>query len=379
MSSPKTLRSRDDSAYALVVPFHNERLRLPAVIESLRKQQPHAAAVVFLDNGSIDGSGAFVRGLDEVQSGEWWYVQEPHLGKFQAMKSATRFCAKQLEAEFVGFLDADSRPAAPGWIHTAAAVLREAADDVGFVFSPYTYRDLHESPRLRDAYLTVDLVSRRLARQLGWFANAGCGFYATDTLRQYFARAEATTELGLRLSLYALARGGRGYMNPIPVWTSARRIVHSQTNLLRWSLYSREYYRRKDINQDEKIDLERPSEARDLPSWVAGRFFHRQSVKIVCRNLIPLALFDQNGWISRDLLDRTCDREPSPNGGNVSRVLASLQGYATESTVLTMKRFEEMLAAIETHPGVTPLVEGVERLCTNGHARTLAGADREAR
>ena len=53
---------------ALVVPFHNEVDRLSSVIRALRNQASHEVEIVFVDNGSTDGSVDLVRELEEVAS-----------------------------------------------------------------------------------------------------------------------------------------------------------------------------------------------------------------------------------------------------------------------------------------------------------------------
>jgi glycosyltransferase involved in cell wall biosynthesis len=71
---------------ALVVPFHNEVDRLSGVIRALRNQASHEVEIVFVDNGSTDGSGDLVMELEEVASRSWHFFTEERVGKFNAKR-----------------------------------------------------------------------------------------------------------------------------------------------------------------------------------------------------------------------------------------------------------------------------------------------------
>ena len=89
-------------------------------------------------------------------------------------------------------------------------------------------------------------------------------------LREYFRRADATTEFDLRCSLLALAEGLDPFFNETRIVASARRSLASQANLDAWCFYRREFYSAKDINAAVKQDLDRRGDIADLPIGEAG-------------------------------------------------------------------------------------------------------------
>jgi len=281
---------------ALVVPFHNELDRLPSVIRALRNQASHEAKIVFIDNGSTDGSAGVLRKLDEVSSGQWHCFTEKRVGKFHAMRSATERCVGELDASVVGFLDADSHPTNDRWLSEAIHIGNQEGDRLGFIHSPCEYSEHEAWRRFYGACGAYHSVVEDISRRFGWFANAAGGFFSTRLAQRYFDIAEPTTEIGLRMSLCGLWWGLAGHYNDGgAVRTSARRIVRDPVSFWRWCAYSREFYLDKDLNTEQKIDL---SDRRPVPDLTPAQlefFFQRQAMKMSSRTLVPMAMLGSRG------------------------------------------------------------------------------------
>jgi glycosyltransferase involved in cell wall biosynthesis len=278
---------------ALVIPVHNEERYLPTAIDSLRNQRGADVPVVFVNNGSTDGSAALLSQCTEVQTGHWICIEEPQVGKFSAMAAGVDYCARQLGAPHVGFLDADSYYGDAGWLQTSARLLGQARADVGYIHSAYRYVGAQHMPTFAAACQACAATTHSISADVGWFANSAAAVFSTAVLRRYFRTASVTTELGLRCSLLALSEGQRAYFNPLPAMTSARRIVANTENFGAWCFYARQFYLTKDINAATKQLRSPAGHLDDLPPDMVGRFFSRQAVKFASRNLLPLALFDR--------------------------------------------------------------------------------------
>ena len=341
---------------ALVVPFHNEVDRLSGVIRALRNQASHEVEIVFVDNGSTDGSGDLVMELEEVASRRWHFFTEERVGKFHAMRSATEFCVRGLDASVVGFLDADSYPTEARWLKEASLIADQSGPQLGFIHSTCEYGDHEAWPRFRAACETCHAVVEDISRRFGWFANAAGGFFSVRLLQRYFGVAEPATEIGLRMSLFGLWLGLEGRHNRGSVRTSARRIVRDPVSFKQWCLYSREFYLDKDLNREQKIDLTKGGPVLDLTPAQLQLFFRRQAVKISCRTLVPMVL-----------LGRRDDAEPGehalaaiglpgldPSGGDLVDLTIPAETLATS-------RFEALLDQIERSTFGRRVSEAVER------------------
>lgn len=327
----------------LVVPFHNERRRLPRLIASLREKCPSTVPVVFVDNASSDGGASLVRACEEVRAQRWIVLTERPIGKFHAVGAATRYCVEALGARHVAFLDADSEVEDAAWFTRTLEVAERHASTLGYVHSPIFYPDLQVMPRLFRAYLAYEAVLRGFAASVGWLANGNGFVCSADVLRAYFRQAEATTEFDLRCSLLALAEGREPFFNETRIVTSARRALASQANLDAWCFYRREFYAAKDINAAVKQDLERRGEISDLPPGKVEEFLARRACKVTSRHIVPFLIFGR----CRERLARTEEAleiriEPGE--------LSSLDRFRSRRQTLFGDEFEQMIRAIEAHP-----------------------------
>jgi len=340
---------------ALVVPFHNEERYLPSLIESLQVQSVQNVPVVFIDNASTDGSAALVQRCQEVRTGKWTCIEERKVGKVYAVKTATAFCMERLGARHVGFLDADSYCADSNWVRNSLEIVDGADGRFGYAYSPLVYFGFDELPTFKSAYLAYEGVLRFLVENVGWSAH-GLGFVCSaDLLTRYFESAQITTEFDLRCSLLALSDGRRAHLNPAPLATSGRRIIVNAKNFASWCFYNREFYSKKDINAETKVDLNTPTPVEDLQPNMIGEFFRRRAMKITCRHLIPLAVFDRSSffcekirWILGVDLTEEC------NG--------PFRRFPENTEFLLTDRFEAMIRAIERNPASAALATPIENL-----------------
>lgn len=348
-----SLRSSPD--IALVVPFYNEERFLPSLMESLRAQSIQNILIVFIDNGSTDRSVALIQGCQEVKTGKWTCIEERTIGKFHAMKTATAFCTQQLGVRNVGFLDADSYLGDPAWVHNSLEIIEGANGRLGFTYSHIVYFGFDGLPVFKSAYLAYEHVLRFLVENVGWLAN-GQGFVcSTQVLKRYFREAELTTEIDLRCSLLALSQGRRAYFNPGVLVSSGRRMIVNAKNFAAWCFYEREFYSKKDINAQQKLNLNTPALVQDLPHERVEQFFRRRAMKITCRHLIPLAIFDASSYY--------LERLKTVLGVDVAAKLNRTTRRFRENTgYLLTDEFETMIKEIERDPATIALANYLEEL-----------------
>lgn len=326
---------------ALVVPFHNELDRLPTVVRALRNQASHDVEIVFVDNGSTDGSVDLVQALEEIASRTWHCISEECVGKYHAIRSATEFCVRELDASVVGFLDADSYPTDDRWLCTSSLIADQTGPRLGFIHSPCEYGEHEAWPRFRAACEACRAVVEDVSRRFGWFANAAGGFFSVRLLQRYFGVAEPATEIGLRMSLLGLWLGLEGHHNGGAVRTSMRRIVRDPVSFKRWWTYSREFYLDKDLNREDKTDPGAGRPVNDLTDAQLHLFFRRQAVKMSSRTLVPMAWIGSRGSAEPGELLATL----GVSGLDPKEVeLASL---VIDAETLTTSRFEALLRQIE--------------------------------
>lgn len=93
---------------AVIVPVFNERARLPKLLHALRTQNypPEKMEVLFVDNGSTDGSVAYLKGAQERV-----FQSQPH----RDADSARNFGWRSCQADLIAFTDADCTPE-PDWL-----------------------------------------------------------------------------------------------------------------------------------------------------------------------------------------------------------------------------------------------------------------------
>jgi hypothetical protein len=209
------------------------------------------------------------------------------------------------------------------------------------VHSPLFYGDLQVVPRLFRAYRAYDAVLNHVAGKVGWLASGNGFVCSADVLREYFLRAEMTTEFDLRCSLLALAEGLVPICNEVRIHTSARRALASQANLDAWCFYHREFYSTKDINAAVKQNLDCRGEIADLPADKLDAFFARRAFKITSRHFLPFLLFEAR--------PATWARAESATGVAV-RELSTLVAFRRRPEILFGHEFEELILAIENHP-----------------------------
>ncbi|MGH7798549.1 MAG: glycosyltransferase [Candidatus Binatia bacterium] len=357
------LRSSPD--LALVVPFHNEEQFLPRLVESLRAQSAQNVPVVFIDNGSTDGSVELIQGCQEVRTGKWTCIEERTIGKVRAMKTATLFCTQQLGVGNVGFLDADSYLDDPAWVHNNIEIINDANGRLGYTYSPIDYFGFDALPVFKSAYRAYAHVLRFLVENVGWLAN-GQGFVcSSQVLKKYFREAELTTEIDLRCSLLALSQGWRAYLNPGLLVSSGRRMIVNAENFAAWCFYEREFYSKKDINAPQKLNLNAPAPLQDLPHDRVEQFFTRRAMKIACRHLIPLAIFDKSSYYLETIrtvlgLDVAAKLNPT------TRRFPENPGY------LLTDEFETMIRAIERDPATIAVASYLEELMRERYSETAS-------
>jgi glycosyltransferase involved in cell wall biosynthesis len=349
---------------ALAVPFHNEERLLPRLVQSLREQSAQDVPIVFVDNGSTDSSLALIRSFPEVKTGKWLCIEEKTVGKVCAMKTATAYCMQKLKVGNVGFIDADSYLHDPFWVRDSLEIVNNANGHLGYTYSPIDYFGFDALPVFKDAYLAYAHVLRFLVENIGWLAN-GQGFVcSSEVLSKYFAEAELTTEIDLRCSLLALSQGQRAYLNPGLLMSSGRRMVVNAENFARWCFYDRRFYSKKDINASCKLNLNAPVPVEDLPPERINLFFARRAMKITCRHLIPLALFD----VSSHYFERI----RSVLGLDLrAKLHCSTRVFPKNPRRLLTDEFETMIKAIERDPGTGALAKVLEEMMRRRYSEAV--------
>jgi glycosyltransferase involved in cell wall biosynthesis len=350
---------------ALVVPFHNEERFLPKLIASLRAQSVQNVPIVFVDNGSSDRSVALIQGCQEVTTGKWTCIEEKTVGKVHAVKTATAFCAQELGVGNVGFLDADSYPDDPAWVRTNVEIINSTRGSLGYIYSPIDYFGFDALPVFERAYLAYEQVLRFLVANVGWLAN-GQGFVCSvDVLKKYFRDAEVTTEFDLRCSLLALSQGRSAHLNPGLLISSSRRMIVNAQNFAAWCFYEREFYSKKDINDREKLNLNSPAPVEDLPYDKVDEFFRRRAMKITCRHVIPLAIFDGSSYY--------LERAKTVLGLDIAAKLNPTTRRLPENTAyLFTNEFETMIELIERDPATIALANYLAELMRERYSETAS-------
>jgi hypothetical protein len=125
--------------------------------------------------------------------------------------------------------------------------------------------------------------------------------------------------------------------------SSGRRIVVDAMNFELWCFYRREFYLKKDINAASKKNLNAPHALEDLPRDEIEHFFERQAVKIACRNLIPLAVFDESDIFLEKL-------EGYLGFKQIGDIVRRFRGFAFSIDFILTQEFEALVGAIELDP-----------------------------
>jgi glycosyltransferase involved in cell wall biosynthesis len=350
---------------ALIIPFHNEDRHLPWLIHSLREQDVQNVPIVFIDNASTDGSAALVCACEEVKNGRWLCLEEPRIGKIRAMKTATALCQERFGATRIGFLDSDSYLGESGWIRRSLEITKQVGEHFGFTYSPLRYFGLDNWPVFKEVYLVYSEVLQSVVMKIGWLAN-GQGFLCSvDTLNDYFENAELTTEIDLRCSLLALLEGRQAFLNPSVLMSSARRMTANQKTLRAWCFYEREFYSKKDINTGAKLDLKISDRVEDLGLDLIDRFFERRALKIACRHLLPLAIFNENLFYF-DKIASVLEIEMPRD-----RISHLRQQFRSREWVLT-DRFEDMIRTLEQDSLTGEVAKRIQGMMVEQYAQTAS-------
>jgi glycosyltransferase involved in cell wall biosynthesis len=98
-------KNLEKGAFSVVLPYYNEIDFLLNTLKSWLRQTKKPAQIILVDNGSTDGSEAFIKSIfKEVNDIDLVYLQEPKPGKTHALKKG---CAA-VNSEFVALADADT-------------------------------------------------------------------------------------------------------------------------------------------------------------------------------------------------------------------------------------------------------------------------------
>jgi len=112
---------------AVIVPVYNESLMLPGLLLPLRKQFDDDFDVVICDNGSTDGSQAFVQSvIDRFGMKRWTLIEEPQKGTGAAADTAAWYAIEH-GATHIARIDADCVPE-PNWTEAVKRGFTETED-----------------------------------------------------------------------------------------------------------------------------------------------------------------------------------------------------------------------------------------------------------
>ena len=122
---------------SVIIPIHNEMLRMKGLLESLKLQEYKQAEIIFIDDRSTDGSGAALQNfISENRTTGKPAMQLLSLNENPGLNRKQYALARGIEAsggEFILFTDADCE-VPPGWI--ASMVKRMADPGTGVVLGP---------------------------------------------------------------------------------------------------------------------------------------------------------------------------------------------------------------------------------------------------
>lgn len=108
--------------FSIIVPFLNERQYIRYCLEALLAQDGvgDGCDILFVDNGSEDGSRAIVAAFPQVR-----LLEEPRRDPYLARNRAIR----EARGEYVVFLDSDCAPR-PGWLRSLGHTVEETRPDI---------------------------------------------------------------------------------------------------------------------------------------------------------------------------------------------------------------------------------------------------------
>lgn len=225
-SLPAIAQPVDPPSVSVIVPVRDEAASIETTADRLRRQQHVDLETIFVDDRSVDGSGAILDGLSSDDAGVTTIhvdeLPDGWLGKCHALHVG----ASRARGEWLLFIDADTWLAPDTVARAVQAAQREQADHVSLM------------PRQREATLLgkagILILFMGLPDAMGK-ANrdrAGAGIGAFNLVR-----AEALAAIGghtaLRLevlddhqlarALYAAGRRSRGYFAGLDVQTDLAR------------------------------------------------------------------------------------------------------------------------------------------------------------
>jgi GT2 family glycosyltransferase len=111
----------------VVIPNWNNLSWLPGCLDGLRAQQYQDFQIILVDNGSTDGSVAFVRK-------NYPQVRIVTFAQNRGFAPAVNAGIQQAHSEYVALLNTDTVPE-PGWLRTLVETMEHSPPDVGFLAS----------------------------------------------------------------------------------------------------------------------------------------------------------------------------------------------------------------------------------------------------
>lgn len=143
---------------ATVIPAFNEEKQIGRTLIhlSLSARPPQALIpVVVVDNGSTDNTRQVIEDSRILQGLDIHVVSEPEKGTGSAADSGFRYAIEELQAQYIGRIDADTRPM-PFWF--AAFHARHKSDPKAHLLTGPVWRGYDVPDRARDIYLQNSVV-----------------------------------------------------------------------------------------------------------------------------------------------------------------------------------------------------------------------------
>ncbi len=237
----------------VVVPCYNEERRLPAAALKDFLRRSEDVTLVFVDDGSTDGTLAVLRGIEQAEPSRTLVVTlARNAGKAEAVRSGM-LRALQLDPDYAGFWDADL--ATPLEAIAAFRGVLEAHEDLDLVMGARVRLLGRRIERKAARHYLGRVAATAISLTLGLGVyDTQCGaklFRATPTLRDLFAEP-FLARWGFDVEIIARllrARGPEGvedriYEYPLVEWTDvgesklrASDYLHSAVEL--WRIHRR--------------------------------------------------------------------------------------------------------------------------------------------
>ncbi len=93
---------------AVIIPCYNEAKRLNTTLVKELLDKNEAVSVIFVDDGSTDGTGTFLQEIKTAYPGRIEVIPlERNMGKAAAVYAGIRFAIEKEQYDYAGYLDAD--------------------------------------------------------------------------------------------------------------------------------------------------------------------------------------------------------------------------------------------------------------------------------